>query len=388
MKAMDEKGKKSLHKHQNTVERKVGDIPEPIKEALSSDCVWTDGEKTKPNLEALKKQFLGEGRLRLNDAMRIVSLATQVLSKEPNLLKLEAPLTICGDIHGQFFDLMKLFEVAGSPEKVRYLFLGDYVDRGMFGCECVLYLWSIKLNFPSTAFFLRGNHECRHLAEFFNFKKECVYKYGEAFYEAVMGSFDALPLAAVMDQKFFCVHGGVSPKLVSLQDISSINRFQEVPSRGLMCDLLWADPIEGYDEAEDEIPQMAELFKPNQARGCSYSYTFAGVCKFLNENNLLSMFRAHEVQYQGYRMYKERDCEDGQFPSIITIFSAPNYCDDHGNKAAVLEYGLNDVLNIKQFKAVEHPYWLPSFSNVFAWSLPFVQEKGLLLFQKKRLAFD
>jgi len=141
-----------------------------------------------------------------------------------------------------------------------------------------------------------------------------------------------------------------------------------------MCDLLWSDPIDTYDKAR-EVSPSDELFRPNLPRGCSYSFTYAAVCKFLDENNLLSVFRAHEVQYNGYRMYKERECEDGQFPSMITIFSAPNYCDDHGNKAAVLEYGLNDVLNIKQFKAVEHPYHLPAFANVFSWSLPFVQEK-------------
>ena len=258
---------------------------------------------------------------------------------------------------------------------------GDYVDRGMFGCEVILYLWAWKLNFPNKIFFLRGNHECRHLTDYFNFKKESLYKYGNDFYVSVMNAFDCLPISAILDEKFFCVHGGLSPELETLEDIEKIERRQEVPSRGLFCDLLWSDPIDSYDKGGDNAVTFEDYFKPNEARGCSYSYTYAAVCKFLDRNNLLAVFRAHEVQYQGYRMYKERDCEDGQFPSIITIFSAPNYCDDHGNKGAVLEYGLNDLLNIKQFKAVEHPYWLPGFSNVFNWSLPFVQEKSKNFFQ-------
>ena len=190
-----------------------------------------------------------------------------------------------------------------------------------------------------------------------------------------MKTFDSLPIAAIMDEKFFCVHGGISPQLETLEDIKLINRKQEIPSKGLFCDLLWSDPFENYDNGDDIGTTFGDYFKPNVARGCSYSFSYAAVSKFLDNNNLLAVFRAHEVQYQGYKMYKERECEDGQFPSMITIFSAPNYCDDHGNKGAVLEYGLNDLLNIKQFKAVEHPYYLPNFANVFTWSLPFVQEK-------------
>ncbi|KPP61856.1 serine/threonine-protein phosphatase 2B catalytic subunit gamma-like [Scleropages formosus] len=206
---------------------------------------------------------------------------------------------------------------------------------------CVLFLWALKINHPNTLFLLRGNHECRHLTEYFTFKQECKIKYSERVYDACMDAFDCLPLAALLNQQFLCVHGGLSPEISCLDDIRKLDRFKEPPAFGPMCDLLWSDPGEDYGSEKS-----AEHFSHNSVRGCSYFYR--------------------------YRMY--RKSQTTGFPSLITIFSAPNYLDVYNNKAAVLKYE-NNVMNIRQFNCSPHPYWLPNFMDVFTWSLPFVGEK-------------
>lgn len=368
------------------------DVQAPAMSKPTDEQFFEDDTHQKPDINFLKSHFYREGRLTDEQALWILKTGTELLRSEPNLLEMDAPITVCGDVHGQYYDLMKLFEVGGDPAETRYLFLGDYVDRGYFSIECVLYLWSLKIHYPKTLWLLRGNHECRHLTDYFTFKLECKHKYSETIYEACMESFCSLPLAAVMNKQFLCIHGGLSPELHTLDDIRTvsiippwihgcrpphvqvqvadvvqIDRFREPPTQGLMCDILWADPLEDFGQEKTN-----DYFLHNHVRGCSYFFSYPAACAFLEKNNLLSIIRAHEAQDAGYRMY--RKTRTTGFPSVMTIFSAPNYLDVYNNKAAVLKYE-NNVMNIRQFNCTPHPYWLPNFMDVFTWSLPFVCEK-------------
>ncbi|KAK6466001.1 Metallo-dependent phosphatase-like protein [Scheffersomyces coipomensis] len=349
----------------STKERYMKDVEYPVDYIPTEEQVFLPNGL--PNCDFIKNHFIRQGRLDIKHATKIIKAAGKILSQEPNLLHIPAPVTVCGDIHGQYYDLMKLFEVGGDPATTRYLFLGDYVDRGFFSCECLLYLYALKITYPDTLFMIRGNHECEHLTEHFTYKSECVHKYSLDFYQDSLASFNTLPLAAIMNQQFFCVHGGLSPDLKTLKDIERIDRFQEPPHSGLFCDLIWSDPIEEYDDDSSN-----HHFVKNVVRGCSYSYTYKASCQFLERNNLLCIIRAHEAQSTGYRMYKRT--KKVMFPSVLTLFSAPNYCDNYHNKAAVLKYD-GKVMNIRQFENSPHPYYLPDFKDVFTWSLPFVGQK-------------
>jgi len=341
-------------------------VPMPISNTLNISDVF-DPKTNKPRPDIIKKHFILEGRVDEVTALKIINEGAALLRSEKTMVEVSAPVTVCGDIHGQFYDLIKLFEVGGDPATTKYLFLGDYVDRGNFSIECVLYLWALKICYPSTFFLLRGNHECRHLTQYFTFRQECQVKYTERVYEACMEAFDCLPLAALMNKQFLCVHGGLSPEIQTLDDITKLDRFQEPPPHGAMCDLLWSDPAEDFG-SEDST----DHFMHNSVRGCSFLYSYSATCEFLKQNNLLSIIRAHEAQDAGYRMYKKSPVTG--FPSLITIFSAPNYLDVYNNKAAVLKYD-NSTMNIRQFNCSPHPYLLPNFMNAFTWSFPFVGEK-------------
>ncbi|KAI9462857.1 Serine/threonine-protein phosphatase 2B catalytic subunit A1 [Lactarius psammicola] len=351
----------------STQERAVKEVQAPAMTIPTNDQFFAKTDRTKPDIAFLKNHFYREGRIKEEHALYIVGKATQLLRAEPNVLSVDAPVTVCGDIHGQYYDLMKLFEIGGKPSNTRYLFLGDYVDRGYFSIECVLYLWALKIWYPDSFFLLRGNHECRHLTDYFTFKLECKHKYSERVYEACIESFCALPLAAIMNKQFLCIHGGLSPELHTVDDIRKLDRFHEPPTSGLMCDILWSDPIEDFGQERGP-----ENFVHNHVRGCSYFYTYKAVCEFLERNRLLSIIRAHEAQDAGYRMY--RKSRKTGFPSVMTLFSAPNYLDVYNNKAAMVKYESN-MFSIRQFNNMPHPYWLPNFMDAFSWSLPFVGEK-------------
>ena len=349
-------------------DRVVKGMSPPPHQPLSPELLFPRGHSFPPDWKALKNHLKDEGRVAKPECLVIVRQALQVFRNERNLIEIQDPVTIVGDVHGQFYDLLRLLEVGGDVANTKYLFLGDYVDRGSFSLEVVLLLYSIKINFPETVFLLRGNHESRQLTSFFNFRSEVLHKLDIESYDLIMESFDAMPMVCILNKKFLAVHGGISPELVSIQDLTNFNRFQEPPRSGLVCDLLWSDPV------DSETGQSPDKFKLNQVRGCSYYYGVNATNEFLKRNKLISVFRAHEAQLDGYKMHRWNG--SSEFPVVITIFSAPNYCDVYGNKGAIIKFE-NNTLNIQQFNYTQHPYILPNFMDIFTWSTPFVIEKTL-----------
>lgn len=137
----------------------------------------------------------------------------EIFLQQPILLELEAPLKICGDIHGQYTDLLRLFEYGGFPPEANYLFLGDYVDRGKQSLETICLLLAYKIKYPENFFLLRGNHECASINRIYGFYDECKRRYNIKLWKTFTDCFNCLPIAAIIDEKIFCCHGGLSPDL-------------------------------------------------------------------------------------------------------------------------------------------------------------------------------
>mmetsp|Transcript_10514 Transcript_10514/g.43792 ORF Transcript_10514/g.43792 Transcript_10514/m.43792 type:complete len:240 (+) Transcript_10514:661-1380(+) len=156
----------------------------------------------------------------------------ETLMSEPTLLELEAPIKVCGDIHGQYLDLLRLFEYGGQPPDCKYLFLGDYVDRGKHSIETICLLLAFKIRYPDKFFILRGNHECASINRIYGFFDECRRRYNAKTWKTFCDVFNSMPIAAIIDDRIFCTHGGLSPELTSMEQIKRIPRPTDVPDQG------------------------------------------------------------------------------------------------------------------------------------------------------------
>jgi len=217
--------------------------------------------------------------------------ARDIFFHQPILLELEAPIKICGDIHGQYYDLLRIFEYGGFPPEANYLFLGDYVDRGKYSMETICLLLAYKIKYPENFFLLRGNHECASINRIYGFYDECKRRYNIKVWKSFTDCFNCLPVCAVIDEKIFCCHGGLSPDLNSLDQIRQIVRPTDVPDTGLICDLLWSDPdkeTSGWQESD---------------RGVSFTFGPDIVQKFLQRQDLDLVCRAHQVVEDGYEFF-------------------------------------------------------------------------------------
>lgn len=245
-------------------------------------------------------------------------------------------ITVCGDLHGQFFDLCNIFTINGDPsEENPYLFNGDFVDRGSFSSEVILTLFAYKCLYPKGIFLTRGNHETSAMNKMYGFEGEIRSKYNRKLSDLFQEVFCCLPLGCVLNKQVFIVHGGLfSSDSVRLDDLKQIDRFAEPPEEGPFCEMLWSDPC-------------SELGRHPSKRGIGVSFGPDVTKKFLSDNSLRLIVRSHEVKDDGYEVD-----HDGL---LITVFSAPNYCDQMGNKGAFIRFGSDMVPHFTSFESVPHP---------------------------------
>lgn len=246
----------------------------------------------------------------------ICTAAREVFLSQPSLVELSPPVKIVGDVHGQYTDLIRMFEMCGFPPTSNYLFLGDYVDRGKQSLETILLLMCYKLKFPENFFLLRGNHECANVTRVYGFYDECKRRCNIKIWKTFVDTFNTLPIAAIVAGKIFCVHGGLSPTLQHMDDIRAVARPTDVPDYGLLNDLLWSDPADMETEWEEN------------ERGVSYCFNKKVILDFLQRHDFDLVCRAHMVVEDGYEFFNDR--------TLVTVFSAPNYCGEFDNWGAVM----------------------------------------------------
>jgi len=235
---------------------------------------------------------------------------------QPVFLELEAPIKICGDLHGQFHDLLKLLEFGGMPPEANYLFLGDYVDRGKYSIETLCLLLAFKIKYPENFFLLRGNHEIAEINRMYGFYDDCKRRFSIKIWKKFIDVFNCLPITALIDDKILCMHGGLSPDLHTLDQLREIRRPTDVPDKGLLCDLLWSDPDKDHPNWEEND------------RGVSYTFGEKALSSFTKANDLDLVCRAHQVVDDGYEFFGNRQ--------LVTVFSAVNYCGEFDNSGALM----------------------------------------------------
>ncbi|KAI8974647.1 Metallo-dependent phosphatase-like protein [Pilobolus umbonatus] len=293
-------------------------------------------------IQALIDTFKNQKKLHKKYAFMIILAVRKMMMEAPSLIDIEVPakgkLTVCGDVHGQFYDFIHIFDMNGYPsENHAYLFNGDFVDRGSFSIEVILTLFAYKWLYPHRLYLARGNHETDNMNKVYGFEGEVKAKFSEMMFKLFSETFNALPLSHVIGHKIFVTHGGLfSRDNVTLDEIRKIDRIgQGQPGNdGLMCELLWSDP-------------QPELGRGPSKRGVGVQFGPDVTKNFLETNKLDMMIRSHEVKEEGYVIEHDGKC--------VTVFSAPNYCDTVGNKGAFINITPDIKLDYVTFTAVPHP---------------------------------
>ena len=308
----NEKEDKKENKEENKEENN-----ENKDENKNNDNVYKIIKKLK---KARRGSICQELNIKEDECNYIIDKAYEIFQKEESLLKISAPLYICGDIHGQYYDLLRVFDILNYPPQSTFLFLGDYVDRGKQSLECLLLLLSLKIEYPEKIFLLRGNHECEALNKIYGFFDECKRRLSIKCFKKITNLFNIMPISALINENILCMHGGLSKDLQNIDQINKILRPTEIPNEGLLCDLLWSDPNE----------TLTEDFGNNE-RNISVTFSKNYVKNFVEKNNLDLICRAHQVVEEGFEFFADM--------KLVTVFTAPNYMGEFDNNGGILEVG-------------------------------------------------
>ena len=257
-------------------------------------------------LELLQKKQLPS----LDQIELVVTKFKEIMLKLNNIIALQTPIQLVGDVHGQYNDLLHIFQLYDSPQNCSYLFMGDYVDRGYYSIHVMLTLMVYKILYPNHVHLIRGNHESRTISSTYGFYAECQSKYPDTpIWNWFVDAFDCLPMGAEIsgdNKRLFVVHGGLSPQMQEIDQLRLIDRFMEIPQEGIMSDIMWSDPstdTEGF------------ALSP---RGAGYIFGSAVVDRFSEINNIDHIARAHQMCMEGFQQLFNDKC--------LTVWSAPNYC--------------------------------------------------------------
>ncbi|KAK3696317.1 Palmitoyl-protein thioesterase 1 [Vermiconidia calcicola] len=308
----------------------------------SYDGVRLKDKITQEFVDDMISRFKNGKKLHRKYVFQIILAVKDIIYKEPTMVETHVKsgqkITVCGDTHGQYFDLLEIFRLNGFPsESQHYLFNGDFVDRGSWSTEVVLLLYAYKWLYPNSFFLNRGNHETDDMNRMYGFEGECKAKYNERVFKLFSESFSALPLATLIGDKYFVLHGGLfSDDETSLDDIRKLNRHgQRQPGQsGLMMEMLWTDP-------------QTEPGRGPSKRGVGLQFGPDVTKRFCEKNGLEAIIRSHEVRMEGYEVEHDGKC--------ITVFSAPKYCDSTENKGAYINIESDYKLDFHKFDAVPHP---------------------------------
>lgn len=333
----------------------------PVEDSYKGPRMQEDGAGgytiTEEFVLAMLEEFKEQRLIHRRFAFQILLQARQLLRELPSLVDIDIPadrhFTVCGDVHGQYYDLLNIWQLNGNPGPDNpYLFNGDFVDRGSFSVEVILALLAWKVLHPSCMHLTRGNHESHSMNKIYGFDGEVKHKFSGLMLDVFREVFNWLPLAFVLNRKVLVLHGGLFSKDgVSLDDLRKVERNREPPDEGLMCECLWSDP------APEQGRQASK-------RGVGLQFGPDITQQFLKDNGLELVVRSHEVKEEGYEV-----AHNGL---LVTVFSAPNYCDQMGNKGAFVKFNGSDMVpHFTTFEAVPHPDVKPMAyaSSFLSWGM-------------------